>query len=61
MNIKRILVLFFITVFALSVCKRTSTPERKLYRFIDNLLKDNIIESPLLSITEETDEEENEE
>jgi hypothetical protein len=56
MNLRGILALLIITGLTLPVCKRASVPEEKIFRFIDHLKKDNIIESPLLEIVEKTDE-----
>ena len=56
MNLRGILALLIITGLTLPVCKRASVPEEKIFRFINHLKKDNIIESPLLEIARKTDE-----
>jgi arylsulfatase A-like enzyme len=59
MNAKRILALLVIAGLILPACRRSSAPEEKIYRFIDHLEKQSVVESPLIEISggkEESDE-----
>jgi hypothetical protein len=58
MNAKRILALLIFAGFILPACRRASIPEEKIFRFIDHLEQEGVVESPLIEIsgrTEETD------
>ena len=56
MNTKRILALLLFAGLILPACRKGTVPEEKVFRFIDHLEKEGVVESPLLEISGGTQE-----